>query len=211
MRGFHGDLESGVSACRKLRLYAADCAQGVFHDYWIALRGADGTEQLHGVDTSPRSVCNGRQFYVRPCWYRYFLEQPGRPGAETAADVVRPCGGLRPLQRSGCVAAVAVTIGNDPLHQLEVCRQLLPVDASSCVRSVAVQGVAGRPRAQRALLHACSRFASAARAGCYSWIGRTLAVVTDSRFRCSTAHDRGARRACERGARRAGAALFTFS
>jgi hypothetical protein len=210
MRGFHGDLESGVVACRKLRIYAADCAQGVFHDYWIALRGADGTEKLQGVATSPRSICNGRFFYVRPCWYRYFLEQPGRPAAETAADIVRPCGGLRPLQRSGCIAAVAVTIGEDPLGQLDVCRRLGAVDASSCVRGAAVQAVAGQPRSQTRLLRACARLPHGARADCYAWLGRTLAVVTDGHFRCGSA-PAPARTACERGASRSKQALFTFS
>ena len=209
MRGFHGELASAVVRCRKLRVYAADCAQGAFHDYWIALRGADGTTRLHGVATSPRSVCNGHLFYVRPCWYRYFLEQPGRPAAETPADVVRPCRALRPLQRSGCVAAVAVTLAGDPFAQLEVCRHLRRADAVSCVRGAAVQAVAGRPLAQRRLLERCARFAPAARAGCYEWLGRTLAVLTDGRSPCTAPGH--ARPACERGARRFRDALFTFS
>ena len=210
MRGFHGDLASGVAGCRKLHIYAADCAQGVFHDYWIALRGADGTEKLNDVETSPRAICNGHLFYVRPCWYRYFLELPGRPAAETPADVVRPCGGLRPLQRSGCIAAVAVTIGGDAFVQLGICRRLRAVDASSCVRGAAVQAVAGRRRAQARLVRACTRFPRAARADCYAWLGRTLAVVTDGRFRCASAAT-PARQACARGASRSKRALFTFS
>jgi hypothetical protein len=211
MRGFHGDLELTVGACRKLRVYSADCAQGAFHDYWIALRGADGTERLTGVATSPRSVCNGRFFFVRGCWYRYFLEQPGRPAARTPADVVRPCGALRPLQRSGCVAGVAVTIEGDALQQLAVCRQLRAVDAASCLRGAAVQGYAGRPAAQARLLRSCARFASGARAACYSWLGRTLAVVTDGRFSCAAAERASSRAACRGGASHARDALFTFS
>jgi hypothetical protein len=210
MRGFHGELANAVGGCRKLRVYAADCAQGAFHDYWVALRGGDGTDKLQGVATSPRSVCNGRLFYVRPCWYRYFLEQPGLPAAETAADLIRPCRGLRPLQRSGCVAAMAVTIGSDPLRQLAICRRLPAVDASSCVRGAAVQGVAGHPRAQSRLFGACGSLPRAARADCYSWIGRTLTVVTDGRFRCASA-PAGARNDCARGAGRSAEALFTFS
>jgi hypothetical protein len=210
MRGFHGDLESGVAGCRKLRIYAADCAQGVFHDYWIALRGADGTEKLNNVETSPRAICNGHLFYVRPCWYRYFLEQPGRPDAETPADVLRPCADLRPLQRSGCVAAVAVTIAGAPLVQLGVCSRLRAVDASSCIRGAAVQAVAGKPRAQARLVRACTRFPRGARGDCFTWLGRTLAVVTDGRFRCASA-PASARAVCARGAARSKQALFTFS
>src|SRR5207302_5205229 len=44
MRAYHGNLGQAVRACRALRAeYAPDCAQGAFHDYWISLRGADGT------------------------------------------------------------------------------------------------------------------------------------------------------------------------
>ncbi len=211
MRGFEGDLPRAVAACRKLRLYSADCAQGAFHDYWIALRGADGTVQLHGVATSPRSVCDGRLFFVRPCWYRYFLEQPGSPGAETAADVVRPCGGLSTLQRSGCVAAMAVTLPANPLRQLDVCSRLAERDAASCVRGAAVQAVGTRPALQRALVRRCARFSPGSRRACYEWLGRTLAVVTDGRFRCATAVRGSARANCESGARRFADALFTFS
>jgi hypothetical protein len=77
MRAYHGNLGQSVRACRALRPASApDCAQGAFHDYWISFRGADGTTRLGGANASPRVVCDGRLTYVRPCWYRYFLEQP---------------------------------------------------------------------------------------------------------------------------------------
>src|SRR6266511_1139533 len=58
MRAYHGRLRQSVQSCRKLGTQAPDCAQGAFHDYWISLRGADGTVlRPHGV--SPRFLCNG--------------------------------------------------------------------------------------------------------------------------------------------------------
>src|SRR5439155_20592660 len=56
------------------QLRPGPCA-GVFHDYWISLRGADGTTAPRRTMSS-RTVCDGRLTYIRPCWYRYFLEQP---------------------------------------------------------------------------------------------------------------------------------------
>ena len=46
--------------------FAPDCAQGVFHDYWISLRGADGTTRPRKALGSPRVICDGRFTYVRP-------------------------------------------------------------------------------------------------------------------------------------------------
>ena len=79
MRAYHGHLRQTVVACRKLGTQAPDCAQGAFHDYWISLRGADGTT-LRANGAKPQFLCNGHLWYVRPCWYRYFVEQAGRIG-----------------------------------------------------------------------------------------------------------------------------------
>ena len=94
LRAYHGDLGQAVRACRALqRDYAPDCAQGVFHDYWISLRGADGTTAPKRM-ISPRKLCDGRLTYIRPCWYRYFLEQPLALPVRDAADLRRDCRGL---------------------------------------------------------------------------------------------------------------------
>jgi hypothetical protein len=79
------------------------------------------------------------------------------------------------------------------------------------LRGVAVQALLGRPRAQLRLLRACARTPAHARVKCYAWFGRTLAVITDGRFRCSRARPAAARQACVAGARRMGAPLVTFS
>ena len=204
LRAYHGALGQAVNACRKLQArYAPDCAQGVFHDYWISLRGADGTTRPRGGSTSPRVICDGRFTYVRPCWYRYFLEQPVGSPVRNAADLRRTCRGLQSIQRFGCISAATLVISTDPFEQMRVCSQLRGLDAEACVRGVADQALAGRPARQLALIRRCRT------ADCYAWIGRTLAVVTNGAFRCAALmHGRAA---CLAGARQREAALVTFS
>jgi hypothetical protein len=204
LRAYHGTLGQAVRACRRLAArYAPDCAQGVFHDYWISLRGADGTTRPRGAVTSPRVICDGRFAYVRPCWYRYFLEQAVELPVRNAADLRRTCRGLRSIQRFGCISAATLTISSDPFEQMRVCAQLGGRDAAACVRGVADQALAGRPARQLALIRKCRT------ADCYKWIGRTLAVVTNGAFRCAALTQ--GRQACLAGARQLNAALVTFS
>jgi hypothetical protein len=59
-------------------------------------------------------------------------------------------------------------------------------------------------RRQRALLAACARMPRGARTECERWFGRTLALVTDGRFRCPD-------RACREGAALVREPLVTFS
>jgi hypothetical protein len=211
MRGFHGRLRQAVVACRQLGpREAPDCAQGAFHDYWISLRGADGTTRPRaGADTSPRSICNGHLWFVRPCWYRYFVEQASGQKLESAPDLVLACRGLHALQRSGCVAGASLAAGSDPLAHTRLCGRLSGADVSACLRGVQVQALAREPRRQLALIRGCAGLGAAARADCYSWFGRTLAVVTDGRFDCARLIL--GRAACVEGARRAPDALVSFS
>ena len=215
MRAYYGDLGQAVHARRALSAaYAPDCAQGAFHDYWISLRGADGTTRPRRADTSPRRVCDGRFTYIRPCWYRYFLEQPVALPVRTAADLRRPCRGLRSLERFGCISAAALTISTNPFDQMRVCSQLRGSDAVACVRGVPDQALAGEPKKQLELERACGRMSAGVRRGCYSWLGRTLAVVTNGEFRergCVRLRPDSAQRACIAGAERMDAALVTFS
>jgi hypothetical protein len=152
---------------------------------------------------SPRVICDGRFTYVRPCWYRYFLERPVELPVRSAADLRRTCRGLEPIQRFGCISAATLTISSDPFEQMHVCSQLRGRDADACVRGVADQALAGRPARQLALIRRCRT------TDCYTWIGRTLAVVTNGAFRCAALTH--GRRACLAGARRVNAALVTFS
>jgi hypothetical protein len=214
MRAYHGRLREAVAACRRLRpVYAPDCAQGAFHDYWISFRGADGTVPVRGASSSPRIVCDGRFTYIRPCWYRYFLEQPLAVPIRMPAELVARCRGLHGLQRFGCVSAAALTVSSDPFDQMRLCAGLRGQDAAACVRGVPDQALAGRPSQQLRLIRNCSRMRAGVRRGCYEWLGRTLAVVTNGSFRergCSALHA-SARRACVTGTREMNAALVTFS
>ena len=204
LRAYHGALGEAVAACRRLQArFAPDCAQGVFHDYWISLRGADDTVRPKHAATSPRVVCDGRFTYVRPCWYRYFLEHPFAASVRNAVDMRRACRGLHGIERFGCISAATVALSSDPFEQLRACRRLPGLDGRACVRGVADQALAGEPARQLRLIRMCRS------ADCYAWLGRTLAVVTNGRFRCA-ALVRG-RRPCAAGAARSGDALVTFS
>src|SRR3954451_19314946 len=120
MRGYHGRLQQAVEACRRLGRQGPDCAQGAFHDYWISLRGADGTvRRAHGA--SPRLLCNGHLGYVRPCWYRYFVEQATGGIIDDAPAIRAACKGLHGLQRYGCVSGAALSIPEGPLTQTRIC------------------------------------------------------------------------------------------
>jgi hypothetical protein len=205
MRAYHGALGQSVAACRQLRpTFAPDCAQGAFHDYWISLRGADGTTRPRKALGSPRVICDGRYTYVRPCWYRFFLEQPFGLPIRNAADLRRSCHGLAGLQRGACISAATLAISGDPFEQMRVCNSMSARDSDACVRGVADQALAGEPTRQLALIRMCKL------SDCYRWIGRTLAVVTNGRFNCGALSGR-ARTSCAAGAREKDAALVTFS
>jgi hypothetical protein len=203
MRAYHGDLKLSVASCRKLGAQAPDCAQGAFHDYWISLRGADGTT-LRENGLSPRFLCNGHLSYVRPCWFRYFVEQARAPIVESAASIRSACAGLHKLQRYGCVSGAALSIPESPLVQARICSQLAATDASACLRGVAVQTYEREPAKQRALYATCAHMPTGAKADCRDWFGRTLTLVTNGGFRCPDP-------ACKRGAARIPEPLVTFS
>jgi hypothetical protein len=209
MRGYHEALPLAVASCRKLGpRVAPDCAQGAFHDYWIALRGADDTTPLKHGDRSARTLCARYAAFARGCWYRFFVENPLGPSIAGAADIERVCRGLRALQRSGCVAAASLDLPDGPLTQNAICARLGAADAVSCLLGVHVPDIA--PTRRLELIQRCGRFVRAARQGCYEWYGRTLAVVTNGRFRCSLLAAPG-RAWCAVGKRREDDPLVTFS
>jgi hypothetical protein len=215
MRAYHGSLGESVRACRQLRpAYAPDCAQGAFHDYWISLRGADGTTRPPHASTSPRTICDGRFTYIRPCWYRYFLEQAVTQPVRTASDLRRSCRGLLGLERFGCISAAALIVSANPFDQMRICSRLRGADAAACLRGVPDQALSRQPARQLRLIRECSQMVRDARGACYEWLGRTLAVVTNGAFRhrgCPKLRGESAVRACVAGARRMDAALITFS
>jgi hypothetical protein len=216
MRTYNEYLAPSLAACRALGATAApDCAQGAFHDYWFSISGADNTRKQATAETSPRGLCTKQApEFVKPCWYRAFLESPKQPTVRDAADIEKLCAGLAGVNRSGCVTAASLVSTESPYDQMAVCATLHAPDAASCVHGVRVASLLGYGLAyQLRLAAACGGIDPAARLDCYAWIGRTLAVVTNGAFGrtgCPRLKDPG-RTACEAGARRIDEALVTFS
>src|SRR5919199_1469083 len=78
MRLFGELVGPALGACSALGpTDAADCAQGAFDDYWIAVAGLDQTRRPAGTTTFPRKLCSAQHAqFVRACWYRAWLERP---------------------------------------------------------------------------------------------------------------------------------------
>jgi hypothetical protein len=213
----HGDrLEPALALCTALGEPAPDCAQGAYHDYWLAAAGADGAS-LPGRAQAPRALCAAQPArFVRPCWYRAFLDdRPEGLVVDSPDHVEVLCRDLAGLQRQACVTAVSVIGPADPAEQLALCARLAAADVVGCVRGVKVQNLLGQPQAAfAALLGRCELFAGATRAACYRWLGKTTAVVTDGAFAdggCPLLAAPGAERWCRDGAASLDAALVTFS
>jgi hypothetical protein len=211
MRGYHETLFLAVQACTRLGpRYAADCAQGAFHDYWISLRGADDTTSpVHAV-RSPRKLCAQYAHYALGCWYRYWVEQVPGPVIEGPRDLLRLCHGLVGGQRAGCIAGAAKDVFDTPVGQMRYCARLDARDALACVRGVANQAYAGEPVRERALVADCRRLPRGARDGCAAWFGKTFNVVENGRFSCAPVAA-PLRASCAAGVRRWRQPLVTFS
>jgi hypothetical protein len=218
MRIHRGRLTSALELCGALgRRAAPDCAQGVYHDYWFAVIGADDARLAEDAVTDPRQLCAAQPAaFVRPCWYRAFVDN--RPGVEIAAaeDLDALCAGLGGLQREACMTAASVIGPPDPAVQLQLCAGLSDAtDSANCVRGTKVQNLLGRPTATYVgLIRGCELFAGTTRASCYRWLGKTLAVVTDGEFAragCPQLASADARRHCRAGAASLDEALVTFS
>ena len=216
MRAYDETLEPALAACKALGpADAADCAAGAFHDYWLALQGADRAKYPGQPISSPRALCARQPAWtVRGCWYRALLEHPPAKIPDRARDLPSLCTGLTALQRAGCVAGAMVVWGDDPFRQLAGCAAMAAAaDAVACVRGVKGQVLAGRPVAGLVQLVAgCAAFAAAAREPRARWLGTELQVVTDGSFLAEGCVAAGAlAAACAAGARASEGALETFS
>jgi hypothetical protein len=216
MRLYHEQLPFAVQACRALPAsQAPDCAQGAYHDYWLSIAGRDATtKQKHGV-RSARILC-GRAIpsFVRPCWYRYFLELPPKQLPTNAAGVRKLCTGLMGRQRAGCIGAASLITSPDPFIQIRICGRLHGADTISCLYGMNVQNVTTARGSKRVkLIEGCADLRRSAQGACYEWLGTTLSVVTNGRFEdlaCPFIEKTG-RNACLAGASRMNRALVTFS
>lgn len=218
MRIYEEQLGPALGLCRALGPgAAADCAQGAYHDYWFAVIGADDAPRPKDAVTDPRQLCGAQpRPFVRPCWYRAFVDNRPDVTVDGADDLDLLCDGLAGLQREACITAASVIGPPDPVAQLQICAGLASSsDASNCVRGTKVQNLLGHPMSAYVdLISRCPVFLGAARAACFRWLGKTLAVVTDGRFArvgCPRLEPAGARRQCRAGARTMDEALVTFS
>lgn len=211
MRGYHETLFLAVHACTRLgHAYAQDCAQGAFHDYWIALRGADDTTSPLTPIRSPRKLCGEWKQYAMACWYRYWIEQAPGPVLLKASDLTHICRGLVGNQRAGCIAGASKDVYDTPAVQMRYCSELAAVDAAPCVRGVANQVDAGHPKREYALLRMCALYPRTARGTCAAWLGQTFNVVENGRFSCAPV-DASLRPACNVGLKRWRGPLVTFA
>jgi hypothetical protein len=216
MRMYGEYLRYALPLCRKLGARAApDCAQGAFHDYWIATSGRDATAAREGLITSPRVLCGARTGrFALACWYRVYVERPPKHAVQTAADIARLCVGLHDDQRAGCVAAAALSAaGSDPFALTKLCAGLRGNDVASCLRADPVEEVGPWQGRQLALIGTCAGLRDGARRPCYEWFGKTLTVVTNGRFMrsCGRLRSVAARAQCRIGARRYEDPLVTFA
>jgi hypothetical protein len=216
MRLYHEQLKFGIQACRALPAeQAPDCAQGAYHDYWLGIAGRDNAKRQRNAVTTARVLCSRAiSSFVRPCWYRYFLELPPKKAPENAAGVRGLCAGLSGEQRVGCIAAAALVTSPDPFTQLHICARLRGADSVSCLYGLNVQNVAEAPGAMRVkLIEGCSKLTAKGRNPCYEWLGTALAVVTNGRFADHACPfiSAAARAPCLAGARRMNDALVSFS
>lgn len=218
MRIYSEQLRPALGLCRALGPGAApDCAQGAYHDYWFAVVGADDAKRPKRAVTDPRRLCGAQPAsFVRPCWYRAFVDDRPDVTIEAADDLDALCDGLDGLQREACITAAAVIGPPDPVAQLQICAGLAtPSDAANCVRGTKVQNLLGYPTSAYVdLISRCAVFTGTPRAACFRWLGKTLAVLTDGEFAragCPRLDSARARRHCRAGAGTMEAALVTFS
>ena len=136
-----------LASCGKLGpARPLDCAQGVLHDYWIAVAGLDGTRRPTGTVTSPRKLCGASRpatsacAGIAPSWCGRRRRRPRRLPACS-----RPCRGLTGLQFDGCLTGASLIRSDDPLEQLRTCGGLAGSEGADCLRGLRVQAYALAP------------------------------------------------------------------
>jgi hypothetical protein len=215
MRYYAESLRPSLELCRALGLnIAPDCAQGVYHDYWLAVVGADETKRPASATTNVRELCERQpRGFVLGCWYRAFIEtRPAGYQTKSAADLTHICADTTGLQRQGCITAASVIGSSNPLEQMRVCAQLPKRDVLPCVHGVKVQNLIDTPASNQLLvISRCELFKGALATGCYEWLGKVLEVITDGTFSRTGCPQVVQSQACLRGARSYEGPLVTFS
>ena len=217
MRISNEDLQAALALCTKLGPNAGpDCAQGAFHDYWFSVAGFDDAKAPPDVETDPNRLCGAQApEYVRQCWYRAFVDNRPPGAIENFADVAQLCQALEGLQLEGCITAATVIGPADPRSQFPLCFGFQGQQALACVRGIKLQNLLGASDDVYAgVLTRCDNLREDVRLGCYRWLGKTAAVLTDGEFEtggCPLLPQEDARNACIAGAREMDEPLVTFS
>ena len=151
---------------------------------------------------------------MRQCWYRAFVDNRPPGAIEDFADVAQLCQGLVGLQLEGCITAGTVIGPADPRAQFPLCFGFQGRQALACVRGIKLQNLLGASDDVYAdVLTRCDSFRDDVRLGCYRWLGKTAAVLTDGEFETGGCPllQQDARNACIAGARSMDEPLVTFS
>jgi hypothetical protein len=215
MRLSEEEIAPSLALCGRLGPAGADCAQGVYHDYWFAVAGLDSATAPDDAETDPRRLCAEQpEPYVRQCWYRAFIENRPPGAIDQTVDLVQLCSDLDGLQRQGCITAASVIGPPDPRTQMAFCGGLSYADATACLRGVKVQNfLEGDTDTYLDLIRRCDIYPAATGRFCYRWLGKVIAVVTNGEFGeegCPQLEG-AAERACRAGARTMDGPLVTFS
>jgi hypothetical protein len=219
MRLNNDQIEPALAMCKQLGGGAApDCSQGIYHDYWFSINGFDDTTKPAQPITEPRELCGQQPAeFVRPCWYRAFVETASGTRVQSGADIDNLCSGLAGLQRHACVTGASVIGPPDPRNQLAVCASMEdPQDVEACIRGTKVQNLINFPASLSVdLIKNCHQdFRGAMALTCDRWLGKTLGVVTNGKFRttgCPKLPTPAAKRACTAGVKSMDGPLVTFS
>jgi len=218
MRLNNDAIQPALQMCERLGSGAApDCSQGVYHDYWFAVNGIDATNKPKDAVTEPRALCGAQPAqFVRPCWYRAFVETAAGTRVQSSNDIETLCGGLKGLQRQACVTGASVIGPPDPRNQLVVCASMqADTDIAACIRGTKVQNLIQYPDDMKVdLIKDCKQFEGSMAATCYRWLGKTLGVVTDGKLLesgCPKLPEGTPRRACAAGVKSMQGPLVTFS
>ncbi len=219
MRLSNENIAPALQMCQQLgSAAAADCSQGIYHDYWFAVNGIDSTAKPEDVVTDPRELCGAQpDGFVRVCWYRSFVETAKGTRMESGAQIDEACSGLESLQRQACVTGASVIGPPDPVNQLAVCAGLeADSDVVACIRGTKVQNLMNYPPEMSVdLIKACNTtFRGSLAIACDRWLGKTLGVVSDGEFRttgCPKLQTAAARKACVAGVKSMEGPLVTFS
>ena len=219
MRLNNDKIPMSLAMCQQLGSTAApDCAQGVYHDYWFSVEGFDDTKKPANPITEPRELCGQQpEEFVRPCWYRAFVETASGTRVQSAADFENLCGGLTGLQRHACITGASVIGPPDPRNQLALCGELQDIqDVEACIRGTKVQNLINFPASLSVeVIQDCNKYYQGPLAlTCDRWLGKTLGVVSNGAFRttgCPKLPTPSARKACVAGVKSMNGPLVTFS